>query len=343
MKKCIVFSLLFISLNSIGQLPVKFIKSKTEPKISVNIGGKLFTNYFFPSSDVLKKAVLYPVLSPAGQTITRGWPMDPKPGERVDHPHHVGVWLNYEDANGHDFWNNSNDIDPKKRKYGTIVPTGNIKFVSGKKTGTLNVSADWLDQDQAPMLKEKTEYVFTGDGTSFTVDRITTLEAVVDLVDFKDVKDGFFAIRVNRNLEHPSKTADVFTDASGIATKVPVLDNAGVTGNYKNAEGIEGEKTWGLRSAWVSLEGNMENSPKSVTIFDHPKNLNYPSYWHTRGYGLFSVNPLGEAIFTKGEKTTNLKLKRGEKITFRYRLRVADTHYSKEEINKIATDFNKKY
>ena len=335
--------LLFCAVKSIGQMPVKITKSETERKIAITIGGKLFTNYFYPTSDVLKKAVLYPVLSPAGQTITRGWPLDPKPGERVDHPHHVGVWLNYEDANGHDFWNNSNDIDPKKRKYGSIVPTGNISFTSGKKMGTLKVSANWLDQDQAPMLKESTEYVFRGDGTSFTVDRVTTLEAVVDLVDFKDVKDGFFAIRVNRNLEHPSKTADVFTDAAGIATKVPVLDNTGVTGNYKNAEGIEGEKTWGLRSAWVSLEGNMENSPKSVTIFDHKKNLNYPSYWHTRGYGLFSVNPLGEAIFTKGEKTTNLKLKRGEKITFRYRLKVADMHYSKEELNKVAVEFNKKY
>jgi Methane oxygenase PmoA len=343
MKKSFLCVFLVLALNSQAQLPVRFKKIANENKIAITIGGKLFTNYYFPGQDILKKAVLYPVLSPSGQTITRGWPLDPKPGERVDHPHHVGVWLNYEDANGHDFWNNSNDIDPKKRKYGTIVATGSFKTKVIKNKGELDVTADWLDENKGIMLKETTKYVFTGNEKAFTVDRITTLKAVVDLVNFKDVKDGFFAIRVNRNLEHPSKTADVFTDASGIATKVPVLDNTGVTGNYKNAEGIEGEKTWSLRSPWVTLEGMMENGAKSVTIFDHKKNLNYPSYWHTRGYGLFSVNPLGEAVFTKGEKTTNLNLKKGEEITFRYRLTVADMHFSKADLDKIAADFDGKY
>jgi Methane oxygenase PmoA len=343
MKKSIFCVLVLLALGSQAQLPVKFKNIEKDKKVAVTIGGKLFTNYFYPGQETLKKAVLYPVLSPSGQAITRGWPLDPKPGERVDHPHHVGVWLNCEDANGHDFWNNSNDIDPKKRKYGTIVATGDIKTKVTKNKGELNVSADWLDENKVVMLKENTKYVFSGNPKAFTVDRITTLKAVIDIVDFKDVKDGFFAIRVNRNLEHPSKTADVFTDASGIATKVPILDNTGVTGNYKNAEGIEGEKTWGLRSPWVSLEGMMENGAKSVTIFDHKKNLNYPSYWHTRGYGLFSVNPLGEAVFTKGEKTTNLKLKKGEEITFRYRLVVGDLHFSKEELEKLALDFNTKY
>jgi Methane oxygenase PmoA len=343
MKKFALVLFILSSGNVFAQLPVKFKRLDSEKKISVIIGGKPFTNFYYPGQDILKKAVLYPVLSPSGQAITRGWPIDPKSGERVDHPHHVGAWLNYEDANGHDFWNNSNDVDHAKRKYGSIVHTGTIETKTNKQKGSLKTTANWVDLDNKPMLSEVTTYVFSGNAKAFTVDRITTLKAVVDLVDFKDVKDGFFAIRVNRNLEHPSKTADVFTDASGIATKVPVLDNTGVTGNYKNAEGVEGEKTWGLRSPWVSLEGMMENGAKSVTIFDHKKNLNYPSYWHTRGYGLFSVNPLGEAVFTKGEKTTNLKLKKGEEITFRYRLVVGDLHFSKTELEKLALDFNGKY
>jgi hypothetical protein len=35
--------------------------------------------------------------------ITRGYPFIKKAGERVDHPHHVGMWLNYESVNGFDF------------------------------------------------------------------------------------------------------------------------------------------------------------------------------------------------------------------------------------------------
>ena len=30
-----------------------------------------------------------------------------------------------------------------------------------------------------------------------------------------------------------------------------------------------------------------------VAIFDHPKNLHHPTWWHARDYGLFAANPLG--------------------------------------------------
>ena len=39
---------------------------------------------------------------------SRGFPLEPRPGERVDHPHpQRGSWLNYGSVNGVDFWNNS--------------------------------------------------------------------------------------------------------------------------------------------------------------------------------------------------------------------------------------------
>ncbi len=67
--------------------------------------------------------------------------------------------------------------------------------------------------------------MFSGTSDTRTVDRITTLTAISDLVVFKDVKDGMFAIRLARQLEIPSNKPDVFTDAHGVETKVPVLDN----------------------------------------------------------------------------------------------------------------------
>ena len=30
-----------------------------------------------------------------GTTVTRGFPFQTLPGERVDHPHHAGLWFNY--------------------------------------------------------------------------------------------------------------------------------------------------------------------------------------------------------------------------------------------------------
>jgi hypothetical protein len=64
----------------------------------------------------------------------------------------------------------------------------------------------------------------------------------VEPVTFADVKDGMFAIRVVRELEHPSDKPDVFVDANGIETKVDKLDNTGISGKYHGSNGVNGEE-----------------------------------------------------------------------------------------------------
>ena len=340
MKKILTLCLGLVVFTTMAQnLPVSFKSTKTS--VDVQIGGKPFTSYFFPGQDVLKKAVLFPLISAQGTTITRGYPMAPRPGERVDHPHHVGMWLNYEDVNGFDYWNNSTNIiaSLQNHKMGTIVHTSIVK--QDAKNGTLVVSADWIDNDGKgqKVLEEKTTYVFSGTADSRMVDRITTLTAVADQVLFKDVKDGMFAIRVARQLEIPSNKPDVFTDAHGVETKVPVMDNTGVTGDYWSSEGVKGEAVWSTRAKWMNLHGEMDNHAISVTIFDHPGNVSYPSYWHARGYGLFAVNPLGAKVFSNGKDERNLTLKKGESVTFRYRTLISDRLNTKEELDKIQAEF----
>src|SRR6267143_6880136 len=66
-------------------------------RVDVTIGGQPFTSYIWPER--LKKPVLYPLRSAKGTLVTRGWPFDPRPGERVDHPHHVGLWFDYGNVN----------------------------------------------------------------------------------------------------------------------------------------------------------------------------------------------------------------------------------------------------
>ncbi len=340
MKKLFTLFLGLCSFATLAQnLPVSFKNGKTS--IDVLVGGKPFTSYFFPGQDVLKKAVLFPLISAQGTTITRGYPMAPRAGERVDHPHHVGMWLNYEDVNGFDYWNNSTNIiaSLQNHKMGTIVHSSIVK--QDTKSGTLVVSADWIDNDGKgqKVLQEKTTYVFSGTADSRTVDRITTLTSVADQVLFKDVKDGMFAIRVARQLEIPSNKPDVFTDAHGIETKVPVMDNTGVNGDYWSSEGVKGEAVWSTRAKWMNLHGEMDNHSISVTIFDHPSNVSYPSYWHSRGYGLFAVNPLGAKVFSNGKDERNLTLKKGESVTFRYRTLISDRLNTKEELDKIQAEF----
>jgi hypothetical protein len=320
---------------------VDLVKNEKDKKVDVIIDGKPFTSYFYPGEDVLKKAVLYPVRTAKGTLVTRGWPLDPRVSERVDHPHHVGVWLNYEDVNGNDYWNNSDAVNHAKRAYGTIVHTGITSMKSGKNKGELTVTADWVDKDRKLTLKEVTTYTFSGKGNTRVMDRSTTLTAVNGDVAMPDIKDGMFAIRVARELEMPSDKPEIFTDASGIATKVPVMNNSGITGNYRNSNGIEGDAVWAKRAVWCNLTGKIKDENISVAIIDHPKNPGYPAYWHARGYGLFAVNPLGQKAFSNGKEVLNFKLKNGESTTFRYRMVVASEHLSDGSLNTMAADFGK--
>ena len=99
---------------------VRLVRDDAKQRVDVFVDGKPFTSYIYPST--LKKPVLYPIRSAGGTLVTRGFPLEPRPGERVDHPHHVGLWFNYGDVNGFDFWNNSDAIKPEERpKMGTVV------------------------------------------------------------------------------------------------------------------------------------------------------------------------------------------------------------------------------
>jgi hypothetical protein len=320
---------------------VDLIKNDKDKKVEVKIDGKPFTSYYYPGEKTLKKAVLYPVMTAKGTLITRGWPLDPRAGERVDHPHHVGVWLNYEDVNGNDYWNNSDAVNHEKRAYGTIIHTGITSVKSGKDKGELKVTADWVDKNGTLTMKETTTYTFSGKGDTRIIDRSTTLTAMLDEVAMPDVKDGMFAIRVARELELPSNKPEIFTDAAGIATKVPVMNNEGITGNYRNSNGVEGETVWGKRAIWCNLTGKIKDENISVAMIDHPKNVGYPAYWHARGYGLFAVNPLGMKALSDGKETLNFKLKKGESTTFRYRLVIASEHLKDATLNDLAAAYAK--
>lgn len=320
---------------------VDLVRNDKDKKVEVKIDGKPFTAYYYPGEQKLKKAVLYPVMTAKGTVITRGWPLDPRAGERVDHPHHVGIWLNYEDVNGNDYWNNSDAVNHEKRSYGTIIHTGITSVKSGKDKGELTVTADWVDKSGTLTLKEVTKYTFSGKGDTRIIDRSTTLTAVLPEVNMPDVKDGMFAIRVARELELPSNKPEIFTDASGIATKVPALNNEGITGNYRNSNGIEGETVWGKRAIWCNLTGKIKDEDISVAMIDHPKNVGYPAYWHARGYGLFAVNPLGMKALSDGKETLNFKLKKGESTTFRYRLVIASEHLKDATLNDLAAAYAK--
>ncbi len=298
---------------------VQVVVREGQRRVDVLVGGQPFTSYVYPTT--LKKPVLYPLRAASGVPVTRGWPMDPLPGERVDHPHHVGLWFNYGDVNGLDFWNNSDAIKPEEApKMGTVVHRRVRRAQSGRGVGALEVTADWVDHAGKALLREDTRFEFRALPDGRAVDRITTLTALGDTVRFTDNKEGLIGLRVARSLEHPATKPEVFTDANGRPTPVAVLNNTGVTGRYRSSEGREGDAVWGTRARWTELTGTVRGEPVTLAILDHPRNVGFPTYWHARGYGLFAANGLGQKAMSEGKEELNFRLAPGASTTFRHRV-----------------------
>jgi len=173
-------------------------------------------------------------------------------------------------------------------------------------------------------VKEHTRFVFRGDAGSRTIDRVTTLTALKERVVFKDNKEAFFGMRVARGLELPYSRAERLVDESGKPTPKPIVDNAGVSGQYTSSEGLQGDAVWGTRGRWMMLTGTVDTAPVTVAILDNPANPGFPTYWHARGYGLFAANPLGEKVLTEGKKELNLTLEPGKSTTFQFRVVILD-------------------
>jgi hypothetical protein len=298
---------------------VKVVPDEARRRVDVTVDGKPFTAYIWP--DRLKKPVLYPLRSARGTLVTRGWPLDPRPGERADHPHHVGLWFNYGDVDGIDYWGNSDAIKAEDRPHmGTIQHRRVVATKSGKDRGELQVESDWIRPDGTAAIHEKTRYVFAAGPDWRSIDRITTLTAGDKPVVFNDTKEGMLGLRVARGLEHPTKTPELFTDAQGRPEAIPVLNNQGVTGQYLSSEGKKGDEVWGTRGRWVSLAGTVDGEAVTILMLDHPQNPGFPTYWHARGYGLFAANPLGQKVFSNGKEELQYTLPAGRSTTFRHRI-----------------------
>jgi len=328
---------LLVSVNCIGVSPKEKVAFKNDEggkKIEVYIGGKLFTAFIYP--DNMEKQTLYPIMTASGKIITRGYPMDPRPFERTDHPHHVGLWFNFGDVNGLDFWNNSFAIKPaNKPKYGTV------KFhkivAENPKKGELITSAEWVDINNKVLLDEVSTYIFSGSENRRIIERTSKLTAKQQ-VTFTENKEGMIGLRLDRAFEEPATKPEKFLDAKGIVTEVPVLNNDGVNGVYRNAEGIKGGAVWGKRSPWVALRAEKEKEIITIVILDYPKNPNYPAWSHARGYGLFATNSLGGRNFDKSATEVKVVLQPGESIAFKYKV-VIGGDLSDAEINEIANNF----
>lgn len=319
--RIILAFVLFIALDAHAQSKkVVLTKDAKHPQVHVTINGKRFTDFFFP--DTIAKPVLYPIQAPNGTVITRGFPVTPIAGEPTDHPHHLGLWFNFGDVNGLDFWNNSYAIPAdKKPSYGTIR-FNKLNGIKSGETGSLSYAASWVDHQGVELLDEQTAFTFSEQQGVWLIDRVTTLTAKKEVV-FKDNKEGVLGLRMAHELQIPATETKKFKDANGIETIVKAVTDTIANGNYLNSEGLMGDDVWGKKARWCMMSAKMKSDSISVLILDHPSNMSYPTPWHARGYGLFAANPMGSNVFNKNNPEFKKILKSGESVTFRFRVAIA--------------------
>jgi hypothetical protein len=293
---------------------VQIVPHEAEARVDVSFDGQPFTSYRWDPT--LKKPLLYPVRTAEGTIVTRGWPVEPRPGEPTDHPHHVGFWLSYGDVNGVDFWGNSTGLSPdQQRAKGTIVHRRIEQVRSGEQgRGALTVASEWVRPGGGTVLRERTAYAFAGAAGRRVVDRVATLEAAGEAVALQDNKEGTLGLRLTPALEHPS------------------AQNPQGTGLYHSSEGREGGAVWGTRGRWLMLTGMVAGGPVTIALLDHPTNPGHPTYWHARTWGLFAANPLGQKALSGGKETLGFSIPAGKSARFAYRLLILSHRATPAEI-----------
>jgi hypothetical protein len=155
---------------------------------------------------------------------------------------------------------------------------------------------EWRDPAGKVLLVENRDMIFYSDPKLRIIDFHITLTAAQD-VTIGDTKEGAFAIRL----------ADNFTERKG----AKIVDANGRT-DMKNV--------WGKRSNWVDYTAEVDGERLGVAIFDNPQNPHYPTYWHARDYGLFSLNPFGQNSFDENMPENKTKLATGQKLVFQWRV-----------------------
>lgn len=248
-----------------------------EGKLDVVVGGNLFTSYVY-GVDVVRP-YLGPVLSQWGNPITR---LDLQSNE---HPHHRSVWFSHGDVNGIDNWNEAPGT------HGRQLHRDLIAVESGCVFGRIESSNTWTDNARTPLIDDTREYRFYSTPAGFRiVDLRLSLRASYSQVCLGCTKEaGPLGIRV----------AETMRQDSG--------------GHLMNAYGSLTEaECWGRRAPWCDYWGPVGSNVAGIAAFDHPSNLDYPTYWHIRDYGLMAMNN-----FYWGNPVT---LEPGESLDLRYRL-----------------------
>ena len=302
-----VAPLLFLSLAAASAWSAELTAEKNDKGVTIKIDGQPFAEYLINSKS---KPILWPIIGPTGQKMTRDYPIIEKvAGESKDHPHHRSLWFTHGDVNGIDFWS---ETDQPSDKIGKTVHR-EFSRVEGGKEAVIVTRNDWIGPDDKRVCADERTLTFGGDPDQRWIDFAIAIKATDGPVTFGDTKEGTFGLRVPDTMKVDAKTG----------------------GRIVTSEGQTDAGAWGRPAAWVDYHGPVGGETLGIAILNHPSSFRYPTAWHVRAYGLFAANPFGKKDFGIKEQGA-YDLPSGESVSFRYRIIL---HKGDEKAAKIAEAF----
>ncbi len=247
------------------------------------------TRYHFGPG--LHRPFLFPVIGQSGISLTRmGHPHDPE-----SHSHHNSVWISHNDVDGISFWSN--------RSGGKIQHKWIIKFEDVGECSSIVTENQWVTNEGKVLLLETRRVTVLLLGNSEWL-------LIIDM-EFK-AKDSTVTL---------GKTPFGMIGVR-MAKTIGVNDGGG---RIRNSEGAVNEKeVFWKRAKWVDYSGAVTNERlEGITLFDHPDNPNFPTYFHVRNDGW-----MGASLTFDGPR----KIQPNESLHLRYGLYVHSDMKPKEAL-----------
>ncbi|MHC4397405.1 MAG: DUF6807 domain-containing protein [Planctomycetota bacterium] len=237
---------------------------------------------------------------PSGRSLTRmGHPHDPE-----SHSHHNSVWISHHDVGGTDFWSDGGKCKIRHKRI--------VKFEDGDQASSIIAENQWLAGKDKVLLHETRRVTAVPLEDSEWL-MIIDMEFKADVAAVTLGKTPFGMIGVR------------------MAKTIGVNDGGGT---IRNSEGAVNEKeVFWKQARWVDYSGPITSgTQEGITLFDHPDNPNFPSYFHVRNDGW-----MGASLTHNSPRTIQID----KPLRLRYGLYIHSDMKPKQAIETIWKQFSK--
>lgn len=285
-------------------LPRSLSAKSNAKAVSVFAGSELFARLRLGFGERMAMSRL---CASNGVEVLRGYPLEPRPGESVDHPEQTGIWTAHGEINGDDLWYGK----------GAAVAEEHLLRIESETAASFIAQIEWSNGAGLRICAEQRRLRFEVAGDLHLVDFDLSITASAEGLVLGDVREGFFAARL----------ADPFRSAAGATTF--------------GSTGAKGTDLWGEPARWIASTGEDPGGrTATVCVLEDPRNPGHPSRWQVRPYGLVAANPFATGAFSErpdDDKPTIVDSYGN--VRLRYRVIAAPRALSYAEVDALWAEF----